>query len=368
MPLQTILLRLLSLGLIYASIDVKVYNSTNHLIATNPPSINSGKYVTVGTAGETLKIWYPFEAGKGGSPYIEILVDLAIDYITQTSVNNTQKYNFFIENADWSGVVQDPICNGTLPCPDIIILGTTQLGARIHTGDLLPLDDFFSDYVSEHGVALADTFLKQYYYDLYNSGSWYAVPFLVDTRLIIYNRTLFDTLRLEYPPPFGNWNSSTWTWLDFVRYSKIIKDAGYGYGFNFGGGWDEDLKLVAVMAREYNTQLLTNNKCGYRDPRFIKMLKDIVYPLWVTDKSANPNINVVTNSWINSPLPSELKENPIFCCKGTTPELTMDFAATGLIKSNDVYDYRRNSNATTGVGFVPGRTSFLGGSKMQYQA
>ena len=183
---------------------------------------------------------------------------------------------------------------------DLLALGTTQFPKRIQSGDLLSLNNYFSEWTLKTGKILSDDFTRFYYSILNTNNNWYGVPYLLDTRNIYFNRTTFDTLGLQYPPPYSNWpvdsttGRSTWTWTAFIDYADTISKSMSTSGFTFYGCWDEEFKFLMALAQQFGAfkshGLInsTSNSCTLSNtPSFQTMIDTIVRKMWLVDKSAN---------------------------------------------------------------------------------
>lgn len=268
-------------------------------------------------------------------------------------------------NVGWVNVQEKKICLPGLECPDIIIIGTTQIAYRVRRGVVEPLTEFIGS--DDSTSDLPDTFSRFYFYDFFIDEHWMALPLVSDIRVLFYNRTIFDQAGLKYPPPDATWGQSSgdeWTWTKFVEYSKVIKDAGLGYGSVWNGGWDEELKWLMMIAQSYRTRMLTSDmKCALNNPQFKKALREIVEKIWLIDDSAHPlftdNIAEL-NSWIAESKHIPLPES-FLGAMSSKPDLR-DNAAMQIISPSAAYDFINDSDIHTA--FVPGKSTFLGGSGM----
>ncbi|OUM58787.1 hypothetical protein PIROE2DRAFT_15869 [Piromyces sp. E2] len=99
----------------------------------------------------------------------------------------------------------EEICTKDKPCPDLIVLGTTQLAHRYYQGDTLDLSTYFRDYFRQTGKSIESMLSKYSYYDYRIDNSWLAVPVISDFRPFRFNKTTFDICKkkgydLHYPP------------------------------------------------------------------------------------------------------------------------------------------------------------------------
>ncbi|KAJ3078067.1 hypothetical protein HK102_004761, partial [Quaeritorhiza haematococci] len=176
-----------------------------------PPSLSSvnPRYdlvqsLTVGNGTEIFEIWLPWPYGVfyDGRPFVfaSALCDI---------VAENPRIKGKISIVGWETVTSRRICNGrddgTLPCPDIIVLGTTQIPERFYLGEVEPLDRYFEEYTEDTGTVLEDDFFKATYYDYKIGNSWVGLPLVSDLRALYYIRQSLMNLNLTQPPPMGSW-------------------------------------------------------------------------------------------------------------------------------------------------------------------
>eukprot|EP00833_Pecoramyces_ruminatium_P005356 jgi/Orpsp1_1/1179388/evm.model.c7180000069112.1 len=106
-----------------------------------------------------------------------------------------------IEAVGWSDNVNAKICEENLPCPDLIILGTTQFAKRFENNEIIDLNKIFN--------------------------SWLAVPLIVDFRVFSFNVTTFEEC---YKKGF-NLNFPPWTWEKAIEYAEMISECTGEPGF-----------------------------------------------------------------------------------------------------------------------------------------
>eukprot|EP01097_Dermamoeba_algensis_P005133 TRINITY_DN3266_c0_g1_i1.p1 TRINITY_DN3266_c0_g1~~TRINITY_DN3266_c0_g1_i1.p1 ORF type:complete len:924 (-),score=194.62 TRINITY_DN3266_c0_g1_i1:79-2481(-) len=284
-----------------------------------------------------------------------------------------QKYTFILAVVGWGDVVSAPICQDKdSKCPDLILMGTTQLASRVANGDSEPLSNYLDSYSNRYFDILTDDFPKFIFYDYFIDGQWIGVPWVTDLRLFLFNRTMFDAIGLDYPPPLGkNWGEewfNTWNWDVFAEYVEKIHNFSGKPGFQLAGGWDEELKFLAMMAQNYQTKFVnSDNKCGFNNTRFVEVFDKVVNRIFGKG-SAQREILTDSNGdafkqWVSQPMNPDPWQEPMICCQGPDASSTsgMQFIAPTVIP-NPVYDQRRNPNATFGIGYPPGKRTFLGGS------
>jgi len=92
---------------------------------------------------------------RGDSIAVKFSNVVSVDWTRGSEVNC-----FFFK--DWGGVVGIDICDelGEFECPDLLILGTTQVAKRVADNEIQALDDFFLTYLENDGIVLSDDFLK----------------------------------------------------------------------------------------------------------------------------------------------------------------------------------------------------------------
>jgi ABC-type glycerol-3-phosphate transport system substrate-binding protein len=333
----------------------------------NNTGLPAARYYHIGTHSNILRVKEPFDGHIGGGRVIIPIILACADFTRGRDVS------VMLEISDWGDVASGPLCSGS-NCTDVLILGTTQMASRVADRDIISLNNFMNDYAAETGTSFTDNFVQQYIYDYFYNGEWMGVPLVSDTRLIHYNRTLFDQLNLTHPPPTGDWGTdywNTWNWRKFFEYAKIIKDAGFPYGMFSRGSWDEELKWITLVAREFNSTLLNRNgTCGYSSPNFRRMLDEFLIPLFkngIASTTFYPKDNPDAIAYANSTHWVDPLEMSNFCCENAVEDevmagfMPMKFLNPAKLSK---WSYRPSTNFSgiIGVGFVPGRASFLGGS------
>jgi ABC-type glycerol-3-phosphate transport system substrate-binding protein len=335
--------------------------------AWNKTGLVGTRYYHIGTHSNILRVKEPFDDFLGGGKIIMPIILACAEFA------RTRDVSVMLEVSDWGTVASGPLCSGS-NCTDVLILGTTQMAGRVASKDLISLNNFMNDYAAETGTSFTDNFVQQYIYDYFYNGDWMAVPLVSDTRLVHYNRTLFDQLNLTHPPPNGDWGTdywNTWNWRKFFEYAKIIKDAGFPYGLFSRGSWDEELKWITLVAREYNATMLTRNgTCGYSTANFRRMLDEFLIPMYkngMASATFYPKNSPDAISYANSSNWIDPLQMPNFCCEDAVEDTVMaGFMPMKITNPGKLskWSYRPSTNLTgiIGVGFVPGRASFLGGS------
>jgi len=166
---------------------------------------------------------------------------------------NKKSFCLRIENVGWVDNVNAQICvddNPSIPCPDLINLGTTQFSSRYYKGELLSLNKYFRNYLMKNGKSIESMLNKYSHYDYRVDNNWLAVPLIVDFRMFRFNTATFDYCikkgyDLHYPPPYSNyWGKNyreTWTWEKVIEYAEIITKCTGKPGFRIIGTQSEGI-------------------------------------------------------------------------------------------------------------------------------
>jgi hypothetical protein len=365
------------------ALEIKAIDALNNVLAlyttsnyTAPISagVRRALYYQIGNKPTVLSMWHPFEEEGGGGSMIKGIMNAALRVINDTrDATGAPTISVLIKNAGWGGVANAPICTNVTECPDVIMLGTTQVAGRVFNKDFVSLNSFFNDYAAITGQIFPDNFLQKYYYDYFYNGEWMGIPVVTDTRYFYYNRTTLDALRIPYPPPNGNWGddyTKTWTWKQMVEYAVQIKRAGYRSGFDFFGAWDEELKLVTMAARDYNAVLINSDgKCGFGGQSFSRLLDEVMRPLYSyqSDHAANPDFAPLDSpevlSWIRNSTLGDPLVQPMMCCsREDNPNFDGFFTFVPDRYRDYWYDPVHSPGGVIGRAYMPGKSTFLGGS------
>ncbi|RUS15445.1 hypothetical protein BC937DRAFT_92436, partial [Endogone sp. FLAS-F59071] len=386
------------------------------------PLIDSVTYYLIGTGPTLLEVRSPF-GGADKASIMAAALEIVNDFVfLNRNSNNTDSVTIKLDASDWDHITLN-ICETSppttlSPCPDVIFLGTTEISGLAANNTIVSLEDYFAQYTQSNSWLLKDSFSKFTYYDYTYDGSWFAVPLTADIRLLFYNQTTFQALGLTPPPPIGNWGAewwTSWTWAKFVEYATTISNSGLGYGFTFSGNFDEETKLVSMIARNWNVQVVSNNgtwcalsscfpllsayivfvqtltffftqtRSGLNNPNFIEVLDQIIRPLFVSSGAGLTPANAGNfynstvpgfQNWVDTPLESvnlTSLDPSIFCCQynGTPVPITgmnidspqsKPYTTLWALEAANI-----STNATAyvgdlGVGFAPGIATFLGGT------
>jgi hypothetical protein len=336
--------------------------------AGSPPNT---VYLRAGNLEETecLRIWQPFASWNGGGNEARTLLNATFSLLRTSSISC-----FEVKNADWGGVASAPICTNTTECPDILVLGTTQLAGRVAAKELFPLNGFFNQFATRTGEIFSDNFIQKYFYDYFYDGNWMGIPLNTDIRIMYYNKTTFDRLSLKYPPPHATWGKDEWNWKKFTEYAIAINASRVGPGFEFVSGWDEELKFVTMAARDYQITLVNSTgKCGLTGTAFRQLYDDVLLPLFGPHGAANRDFLPMSHPdllrILSSPMMDPLQQ-PMVCCSGSiqnTIGMTIDAPSWAPYHSHR-YHPQLSPNGTIGQVYMPGKATFLGGAGMAMTA
>ncbi|KAJ3083170.1 hypothetical protein HK102_001220 [Quaeritorhiza haematococci] len=144
-------------------------------------------YLTVGNGPKTVEIWMSnlLYERMSYDPYPFIIACALHDITGKVTITGL----------DFNALPQAPLYNvsgtdnGTLPCPDAIILGTKQISGRYYKDELESLELF-----CENGQG-----------DGEECDDFVGLLLLADVRALFYNKTLFKELKLKEPPPAESW-------------------------------------------------------------------------------------------------------------------------------------------------------------------
>ncbi|OUM70030.1 hypothetical protein PIROE2DRAFT_1979 [Piromyces sp. E2] len=95
----------------------------------------------------------------------------------------------WVDNANKDICIKD---DKSIDCPDLILLGSTQISTRYYKGDTLNLNNFFKQYWEKNSVSFESMLNKYSYYDYHIDNNWVGVPLTVDFRIFKFNITTFD--------------------------------------------------------------------------------------------------------------------------------------------------------------------------------
>ncbi|KAJ3090512.1 hypothetical protein HK102_003477, partial [Quaeritorhiza haematococci] len=329
-----------------------------------------------GNGTKVFEIWIPWLYGTFYDGRAFVFASAMCDIVAENPELMAK-----ISIVGWEAVTNRRICNGTdggtLPCPDIIVLGTTQIPGRFYSGEVEPLNRYFEEYNEETGMVLQDDFVKASFYDYRIGDSWIGLPLVSDLRALFFNKNALSRQGAMYPPPFGAWavpSGLSWNWDQFLDYAQKIKDFGLPNGFQIFSNYDEELVvLMPTLGRLANVQLMNaNGTCGLRNQRWYDVLeKYLRQPLqkgiasYVID-TTKVNNNPVIQEFLNDKNPDKDVLSQSDAIKAiarindnTCPPMnTMGIVPIGCIF--DAIQYQRRNDI--GYGFPPGHFTFIGGS------
>ncbi|KAL6636388.1 hypothetical protein U3516DRAFT_774224 [Neocallimastix sp. 'constans'] len=325
----------------------------------------------------TILFWTP--------PYTNGYYDMTAVFLSAFPVwleklkkqNKNNSFCLRIDDVGWVENVNGEICNpnnSTIPCPDLIMLGTTQFAYRYNNGETLNLGKYFRKFFIKNGNPLESLINKYSFYDYHNDNDWLAVPIIVDFRNFRFNITTFDYCReygykLYYPPPLSDyWGPDyhkTWTWETVIEYAKMIKECTGLPGFRFDrSDTYEDLKFFIMLCQSLgipfiNEDLNLNLKtCGFRNKEyinkllFIKELFENHYILeWLDDEAVNEWLKKETIDTIDDYPKFRMTESKVF---------EKDIEINGLFLTNP-FEYDENYSDIK-YAYMPGSSTFLGGA------
>ncbi|KAL6628501.1 hypothetical protein U3516DRAFT_793587 [Neocallimastix sp. 'constans'] len=245
-------------------------------------------------------------------------------YIEQKKNGNTFCMRF--DSVGWYNNGRADICkNETLPCPDLIILNTSQVTYRYFNDDTLNLNKYFRKYNKKYGKSFESLLNKYSYYEYRIDNNWLAVPISEDFRIFQFNLTTFNECKskgydLHYPPPLSNyWGTNykeTWTWKKAFEYAEMITKCTKKPGLQILNNYNEDLNFFSTLCHSLNIPFITEDvksnikKCGLRKPFAIEKLSIL------KNLTENHYIEMWLNKteveeWQKSPYPESVDKQPI---------------------------------------------------------
>eukprot|EP00833_Pecoramyces_ruminatium_P009638 jgi/Orpsp1_1/1183670/evm.model.c7180000086233.1 len=219
-----------------------------------------------------------------------------------------------IDSMGWNDNAYLKICNEkdkTIPCPDFIILSTSQFTHRYSNGDIISLNEYIKKYHRKTGNSIDSLLTKYSYYDYNVDNNWLGVPLSADFRVLKFNKTTFDYcnkegFNLEYPP---------WTWEKVFEYAKKITECTGYPGFKLINNYNEDIKFFISFCQSLNIPFITEDtkynikKCGLRNKESINklsILKDLFENHYI-EMYLN---ETVIEEWINNEYPNSIDDLP----------------------------------------------------------
>src|SRR5205814_1058435 len=114
--------------------------------------------------------------------------------------------------------------------PDVYMLGTTWVGQFASMGTLTRLDELaardqfpFSDYFEEYAQIGHVPGFKEH------DPHWYGMPFIADTRLLFYDKQIFDHYKVPYPHDSMTWNELKERAIATTGVDPVTEKRTYGY-------------------------------------------------------------------------------------------------------------------------------------------
>ncbi|KAL6590554.1 hypothetical protein U3516DRAFT_651457 [Neocallimastix sp. 'constans'] len=342
--------------------EIKLIHDAKSAVICNSEDIDKGD-----DEKETVLFWTTPYSGKYYNMTSIFMSAFPIWYNEQKKQNKIFCLKFY--DAGWDDNVNAEICKDEKPCPDMIMIGTTQLSYRYKNDETLNLEPYFRKYFKKTGKSIESLINKYSYYDYHLGNNWLAVPLIVDFRTFWFNITTFDYCidqgyDLHYPPPISDyWGRNyhkTWTWEKVFEYAKKIKNCTGLPGLNFprSNSYEAFIILCQSLGIPFITEDINSNvkKCGFRSEEYIKKLSIIIEPFenhyidkWLKEDQVF--------KWLNSSSYPESFD--------TYPKLRM----IDSIPNNDIQinglgfgSPFKNLPGDILLSYMPGTSSFLGGA------
>jgi len=201
-------------------------------------------HYTIGnTAGESIEVWQPFA---------EDFADSAVCANIRGALFNLYRYNLSevhitVRSVGWHAVGEKSICQEGAPCPNLILVGSSQLAQRVVSDRVRSLNHFMYEYLQTNLERLQDDFPGVAYYEYFFGAHWMGIPFLSDVRLVAFNKTTLNRLNITLPPPHSL--KESWSWQDLQRHACKIKDHVGSPGLLANSDFDEDFKFFTLMVQ-----------------------------------------------------------------------------------------------------------------------
>eukprot|EP00833_Pecoramyces_ruminatium_P000760 jgi/Orpsp1_1/1174792/evm.model.c7180000051437.1 len=225
---------------------------------------------------------------------------------TSTSIQFRKSLPYVNAFPLWSDNAYAEICNEnnkSVQCPDLIVIGTTQVSYRYKNNDTTNLNKYINNYYINHGTSLESRLNKYLYKDYHIDNRWVAIPVIVDFRVMRFNITTFDycnkkyEYNLHYPPPLSDyWENNPndiWNFDKLFEYAeKITKCTGIP-GFRLDNNGHEILKFFVSYCQSNNIPVITENEeldikqCGFKSKEYISKLNSL--KKFIENKNYNNN-------------------------------------------------------------------------------
>jgi multiple sugar transport system substrate-binding protein len=203
-------------------------------------------------------------------------------------INAEHKNEFQIKEintpSNYDQKLKTQIAAGT--APDIFYLNDSQVSTYAQSGAILNLQPYLEKYKDKYVVANTDNYypntLKN---DKYN-GSYYALPWIGQPTVMYYNPKLFKQAGLPEP-------KAGWTWNDFLRDCRVIKQKTGTYGFLLANGWPPVYDFIWSYGGDLWNHDMT--KSTFDSPQTIKaltMLHTLVQEKLVPSQAELANVDI----------------------------------------------------------------------------
>ncbi|KAJ3124667.1 hypothetical protein HK098_000952 [Nowakowskiella sp. JEL0407] len=368
-----------------ATVPLKAYFPNDTYYETIPVgqyihahSENVGYYVAGDpNAPNIIEMGVPY--GGGGQDGVHIVCAQA----AREFVANNPGYAAVVRWMGWGGVAGDPIfaCNSTRSvkdkCPDILMLGTTQIAGRVKLGDIIPVSNYMDQWFVETGKFLKDDLRKGTYYDCefleefcffwfiilsfsdFLKDLWRAIPIISDIRVLSVNVTAFNQYNVALPPPLGtkynNKLGGNWTWEALTDVVLELNSKTKDKTFTLLQDYQEGFKTLCMMMRSARVSMfnLTNEYdggCGYNNPKFHTIYDNTFRRIYNAGAFSYCAFRPNTGLPMCADIPIRTR-----------------LAGIALLPIQWFFDYKRQAvdagdQSEIKMAFVPGFTTFLGGS------
>ncbi|CAK9034545.1 unnamed protein product [Durusdinium trenchii] len=197
------------------------------------------------------------------------------------------KFKVTLHNVGWDGVAKNSICTSNAPCPNVILLGSSQLSERVVADRVKPLNHFMEEYLRANLARMQDDFPGVSYYQYFYEAKWMGIPFLSDVRLIAFNKTTLFNLNISFPPPY-NTRRQEWTWQDLLDDACEATERLNGTaGLLANSDFDEDFKFFTLMVQSGGGSLYQQEgegddqslRCSINSPVGVNVLKNFWKPI-----------------------------------------------------------------------------------------
>lgn len=207
-------------------------------------------HYTIGNElGERIEVWQPFA---------EDFPDSAVCANIRGALFNLYQHNLSqvhltVRNSGWFNVSKEPICQEGAPCPNLILLGSSQLAERVVAHRVRVLNHFTDLYLQQKLARLQDDFPSVAYYQYFFHAHWMGTPFLSDVRLLAFNKTTLTGLNISLPAPHSL--EESWSWQDLKKNACRIKEVTGNPGLLANSDFDEDFKFFTLMVQSAHGSL-----------------------------------------------------------------------------------------------------------------